>query len=38
LFDLLEDLGELNNVAAAHPEIVKRLLKEMNAVKNMSQN
>ena len=38
LFDLLEDLGELNNVAAAHPEIVKRLLKEMDAVKKMSQN
>jgi len=38
LFDLLENLGELNNVAAAHPEIVKRLLKEMDAVKKMSQN
>lgn len=34
LFDLSQDIGEQNNIAAKHPTIVKRLLSEMNAFKN----
>lgn len=34
LFNLAADLGEQKNLAADNPEIVERLLKEMNAFKN----
>lgn len=38
LFHLTEDIGESNNVADAHPEIVTRLLKEMNLMKKVGQD
>ncbi len=34
LFDLSKDIGEQNNIATNHPEIVSKLLTEMNAFKN----
>ncbi len=34
LFDLSKDLGERNDIASGHPEIVARLLSEMNAFRN----
>ena len=33
LFDLAQDIGEESDIAAKHPAIVERLLKEMNALK-----
>lgn len=33
LFNLTADLGETQNIAAEHPEIVKRLTAEMNAIR-----
>lgn len=33
LYNLDEDIGELNNIAGRHPEVVKRLLKELEAAK-----
>jgi hypothetical protein len=32
LFDLDKDLGEQNNVASSHPEVVERLQKRMEAL------
>ena len=32
LFDLAKDIGEQKNIAATHPEIVSRLLMELDAV------
>ena len=33
LYNLDEDIGELNNIAGKHPDVVSRLLKELEAVK-----
>jgi arylsulfatase A len=34
LFDLSADIGEQNNINFAHPEVVDRLLQELNAYRN----
>jgi arylsulfatase A len=36
LFDLSQDLGERNNISAEHPELVSRLLGELNAYQKRS--
>jgi len=33
LFDLEADLGEANNVAADHPEIIKRLTEKLERIR-----
>ena len=34
LYNLDEDIGELNNIAGKHPDVVRRLLKELEAAKH----
>jgi len=38
LFDLESDIGESNNIASDNPEVIERLLKEMNQLKNNSRS